>query len=261
MPATPNLAELARELVDAAETRTPVEPLTARFPNLTLEDAYGIQLAIVELRLAAGGKIVGKKIGLSGKVMQELLGVDEPDYGHLFDNMIVPAGEVVAMDDLVQPRCEAEIAFVLGDDLAGPGVTVADVLSATEGVMPALEIVDTRIRDWQIKLEDTVADNGSSAMIVLGGTITPVIELDLRLVGMLFSQNGRTAGTGTGAEALGHPAASVAWLANKLAEFDVTLQAGEIILSGSLAGAPFVSAGDVFVAEFDRLGTVSVGFE
>jgi 2-keto-4-pentenoate hydratase len=261
MPATPDLAELARKLVEAAETQTPVEPLTARYPDLTLADAYGIQLAIVELRLAAGRKIIGKKIGLSSKVMQELLGVDEPDYGHLFDNMIVPAGEAVAMDGLVRPRCEAEIAFVLGDDLSGPGVTVADVLTATDGVMPALEIVDTRIRDWEIKLEDTVADNGSSALIVLGGTITPVIDLDLRLLGMLFSQNGRTAGTGTGAEALGHPAASVAWLANKLAEFDVTLQAGEIILSGSLAGAPLVSAGDVFVAEFDHLGTVSVGFE
>ena len=261
MPATPDLTALARELIDAGDTRKPVDPLTDRYPDLSIEDAYGIQLAIVEQRLSEGRKVVGKKIGLSGKAMQELLGVNEPDYGHLFDDMIVPAGQPVAFDSLLQPRCEAEIAFILGDDLTGPGVTVADVLAATDGVMPALEIVDSRVRDWKIKLEDTVADNGSSARIVLGGAITPVIELDLRLIGMLFSHNGRMAGTGTGAEALGHPAASVAWLANKLAEFDITLQAGEIILSGSLAGAPFAAKGDVFVAEFDRLGTVSVGFE
>lgn len=261
MAATPDLAELAHELIAATATTTPVDPLTSRYPDLTVEDAYRIQLAIVAERLAAGRTIIGKKIGLSGKAMQELLGVDEPDYGHLFDDMIVPAGEAVATDRLLQPRCEAEIAFVLGDDLTGPGITVTDVLTATEGVMPALEIVDSRVRDWQIKLEDTVADNGSSALIVLGGAITPVIELDLRLVGMLFSQNGRAVATGTGAEALGHPAASVAWLANKLAEFDVSLGAGEIILSGSLAGAPFAAPGDVFVAEFDHLGTVSVAFE
>ncbi len=261
MPATPDLTALARELIDAGETRTPVDPLTERYPDLSIEDAYGIQLAIVEHRIAQGSKVVGKKIGLSGKAMQELLGVNEPDYGHLFDDMIVPAGQPVAIDLLLQPRCEAEIAFILGDDLAGPGVTVADVLAATDGVMPALEILDSRVRDWKIKLEDTVADNGSSARIVLGGAITPVIEMDLRLTGVLFSKSGWAVGSGTGAEALGHPAASVAWLANKLAEFDITLQAGEIVLSGSLVGAPFAVKGDVFVAEFDRLGTVSVGFD
>ncbi len=260
MAATPDPGELARELLEATATGTPVDPLTTRFPDLTAADAYGIQLAIVEQRLADGRKVIGKKIGLSGKAMQELLGVDEPDYGHLFDDMIVPAGEAIATDILLAPRCEGEIAFVLAEDLPGPGVTVTDVLSATEGVMPALEIVDSRVRDWQIKLEDTVADNGSSALIVLGGALTPVIELDLRLVGMLFSQNGRHIASGTGAEALGHPAASVAWLANKLSEFGVTLQAGEIVLSGSLAGAPFAATGDVFTAEFDRLGSVSVAF-
>ena len=142
MPATPDLTALARELIDAGETRDPVEPLTDRYPDLSIEDAYGIQLAIVEHRIAQGSKVVGKKIGLSGKAMQKLLGVNEPDYGHLFDDMVVPAGQPVAFDSLLQPRCEAEIAFILGDDLTGPGVTVADVLAATDGVMPALEMVD-----------------------------------------------------------------------------------------------------------------------
>ena len=261
MPTIPDLTLLAGKLIAATNTSTPIEPITAQFPGLKLEDAYAIQMEIVQQRVAAGRRIVGKKIGLSGRKMQELLGVTEPDYGHLFDDMILNSGEQVAMNGLIQPRCEAEIAFLLNEDLAGPGVTVAEVIAATEGILPALEIVDTRIRDWQIKLEDTVADNGSSALVVLGGVITPPIELDLRLTGVLFSQNGLLVGTGTGAEALGHPAASVAWLANKLSEFKVTLQAGEIVLSGSLAGAPFITAGDTFIAEFDRLGTVSVGFK
>lgn len=261
MPTIPDLTLLADKLTTATDTATPIEPITAQFPGLNLEDAYAIQMAIVQQRVVAGRKIVGKKIGLSGRKMQELLGVSEPDYGHLFDDMILNSGEQVAMASLIQPRCEAEIAFLLNEDLAGPGVTVADVIAATEGILPALEIVDTRIRDWKIKLEDTVADNGSSALVVLGGVITPPIELDLRLTGVTFSQNGQLVGTGTGAEALGHPAASVAWLANTLSDFNVTLQAGELVLSGSLAGAPFITAGDTFIAEFDRLGTVSVGFK
>jgi 2-keto-4-pentenoate hydratase len=167
----------------------------------------------------------------------------------------------VAFDTLTQPRVEGEIGFLLGRELAGPGVSVAEVLAATEAVMPAIEIIDSRIRDWKIKIQDTIADNGSAAAVVLGDKLTPVQGLDLRLVGMILEQNGRIVATGAGAASSGHPAASVAWLANKLAEFDITLKAGEVIISGSLGPAPAVAKGDLIRAEFDRLGSASILFD
>lgn len=255
-----NAEALAVELLQAWETRVPVDPLTERFPGLTVAQAYEVQLAAVRRRLEAGRRVVGKKIGLTSKAMQEMLGVHEPDYGHLLDDMVVPNGEPIPVHRLLQPRCEGEIAFLLGKDLVGPGVTVAQVLSATEGVMPALEIVDSRVRDWKIKIQDTIADNASSALVVLGDKVTPVQGLDLRLVGMVLEKNGEVAATGAGAAVLGHPAVAVAWLANKLTEFGVDLKAGEIVLSGSLTAAPPVAAGDCFRAEFDRLGSVAVRF-
>ncbi len=252
--------ELAAELLRAQQQCQAVDPLTERFPKLTLAQAYDIQLAIVRRRLEEGRRVAGKKIGLTSKAMQDWLGVNEPDYGHLFDDMIMLAGQPVDTSRLLEPRCEGEIAFLLGQDLAGPGVTVADVLTATRAVTPALEIVDSRIRNWQLKIQDTVADNGSSALVVLGDKLTPVNDLDLRLVGMVLEKNGEVVDTGAGAAALGHPAAAVAWLANKLSEFGISLQAGEVILSGSLATAPPAAAGDHFRADFDRLGSVSVRF-
>lgn len=257
---TINLDNLANELYQAQRRCRPVDPLTDRFPDLTTEQAYQIQLSVVQKRLAEGHRVVGKKIGLTSKAMQDLLGVSEPDYGHLFEDMVILNGQSVVTDHLLQPRCEGEIAFLLGQELAGPGINVADVLRATEAVMPALEIVDSRVRDWKIKIQDTVADNGASALVVLGDTMTPVKGLDLRLVGMVLQKNGQIVDTGAGAAILGHPASSVAWLANKLAEFDIALKAGEIILSGSLATAPFAVVGDNFRADFDRLGSVSTYF-
>jgi 2-keto-4-pentenoate hydratase len=174
--------------------------------------------------------------------------------------MVILNGQPIAASQMLQPRCEAEIAFVLKRDLTGPGVTVADVLTATEAVLPALEIIDSRIANWKIKLQDTVADNASSAYIVLGNAMTPVHGLDLRLIGMVYEKNGGILATGAGAAVLGHPATAVAWLANKLHEFDVPLKAGEVILSGALAAAAPVAAGDYFRAELDRLGSVSVRF-
>lgn len=257
---TIKVEDLAVELLQAWETRVPVDPLTERFPALTVSQAYEIQLATVRRRLAGGRRVVGKKIGLTSKAMQDLLGVHEPDYGHLLDDMAVPNGEPIAVSRLLQPRCEGEIAFLLKRDLLGPGVTVAEVLSATEAVMPALEIVDSRVRDWRIKIQDTVADNASSALLVLGDKLTPVQGLDLRLVGMVLEKNGQVMATGAGAAVLGHPAAAVAWLANKLGEFGVVLKAGEIVLSGALTAALPIAAGDAFRAEFDRLGSASVRF-
>jgi 2-keto-4-pentenoate hydratase len=255
-----NIEDLAAELLLAQQQGTFLDPLTDRFSDLNVAQAYQIQLASIRNRLKEGRRVVGKKIGLSSKAMQDLLGVREPDYGHLLDDMVVLNGQPVATDRLLNPRCEGEIAFLLGRDVIGPGVTVADVLAATEAVTPALEIVDSRIRDWKIKIQDTIADNGSSARVVLGDKLTPVHDLDLRLVGMVFMKNGQVVATGAGAAALGHPAASVAWLANKLLEFDISLKAGEIILSGSLVTAPPVAAGDYFRADFDRLGSVSAYF-
>ncbi len=251
---------LADELAQAQEQRVAVEPLLARYPDLTVTQAYHIQMVGIEKRLKNGRRVVGKKIGLTSKAMQDVFGVFEPDYGHLLDDMVVLNGQPVAANQMLQPRCEAEIAFLLKRDLEGPGVTVADVLAATEAVLPALEIIDSRIVDWKIKLQDTVADNASSAFIVLGNAMAPVHGLDLRLVGMVYEKNGQILSTGAGAAVLGHPATAVAWLANKMHEFDVALKAGEVILSGALAAASPVAAGDYFRAELDRLGSVSVYF-
>lgn len=251
---------LASELLQAEQQRVQVKPLTERFPELTVRQAYQIQLAAIRSRLKNGRRVVGKKIGLTSKAMQELLGVPEPDYGHLLDDMVILNGDIIPAGRLIQPRCEGEIAFLLKRDLTGPGVSVVDVLAATEAVLPALEIVDSRVKDWKIKIQDTVADNASSAMVALGNKLTPVHDLDLRLVGMVLEKNGQVAATGAGAAVLGHPASAVAWLANKLAEFDIPLKSGEVILSGSLATAPPVAAGDYFRADFDRLGSVSVRF-
>lgn len=260
MSIPPNIEDLAAELLRAQQQCIPLDPLTDRFPDLTITQAYQIQMAAVRNQQKEGRRVVGKKIGLTSQAMQDLLHVHEPDYGQLLDDMVVLNEQPIAADKLIQPRCEGEIAFLLGRDVKGPGVTVADVLAATEAVIPALEIVDCRIRDWKIKIQDTIADNAASARVVLGNKLTPVHNLDLRLVGMVLIKNGQLVATGAGAAALGHPAASVAWLANTLHKFDISLKAGEIILSGSLTTAPPLTAGDSFRVDFDRLGSASVYF-
>ena len=251
---------IARELRRAEAERAAIAPLTATYSKITVEDAYEIQLENVAVRLAEGRKVIGKKIGLTSKGMQRLLGVAEPDYGHLLDDMLIAEGEPCRRDELIYPRIESELAFILKDTLKGPGVTIADVYRATEGVMAAFEIVDSRIVDWKIKLADTVADNASSARLVLGGRMSSIKDVDLRLVGMVMEKNGEVVSTGAGAAVWGHPAAAVAWLANKLAAFDIALQAGEIVLSGAVTAAETVSAGDVFTVSFDSLGSLNQRF-
>ena len=252
--------DLARQLVAAEHQHAPLPPLTETYPELTVSDAYAAQLAVIERKVAQGARVVGKKIGLTSKAMQQMFAVDQPDYGHLLDTMAIANGGEAPMARLLQPRVEGEIAFLLQHDLRGPGVTEAQVLAATEAVIPAIEIIDSRIRDWKIKLADTVADNASSGLFVLGDTRTPVAQVNLRLVGMVLEKNGELVGTGAGAAALGDPATAVAWLANKLAEFGMSLTAGEIILSGSLATAPPVTSGDVVAVHFAQLGSVTVRF-
>ena len=192
--------------------------------------------------------------------MQELLGVNEPDFGVLTDEMFVEDGDLIAMSRLVQPRVEAELAFVMERDLAGPGVTTATALAAIAGALPAVEIVDSRVADWKIKLVDTVADNASSGLLVLGGRMRKVEDLDLRLLGVVVSRNGEMIDTGAGAAALGNPARCVAWLANKLGSLGSGLKAGDIVLPGCRAQDGARDPGDVFRAEFAHLGAVTVRF-
>jgi 2-oxopent-4-enoate hydratase len=251
---------LADRLFSAERDLTPVEPLTAEHPELVLADAYAIQSINIERKLGEGRLLRGRKVGLTSRPMQQLLGVDEPDFGVLLDDMFVEDGDEVALDTMLQPRVEAEMAFLMGADLAGPGVTTSNALAAIAGVLPAIEIVDSRVADWRIKLVDTVADNASSGKLVIGGRITPVDGIDLRLVGCVVSRNGQVIDTGAGAAALGNPARCVAWLANKLAGFGSGLKAGDIVLPGAVHKMVPVEPGDVFRAEFGHLGAVTARF-
>jgi 2-keto-4-pentenoate hydratase len=250
----------ADQLAEVESTKVGMAPITSSEPNLTIQDAYQIQLETISRKVKNGNRIVGKKIGLTSLAMQKLLGVDEPDYGHLLDSMVIENGGMISMEQVLQPKVEAEIAFILKEDLKGPNVSTLDVIQATEYIVPALEIVDSRIKDWKIKLPDTVADNASSGLYVLGGKPTRIEDVDLELIGMALTKNGELVNTGVGAAALGNPATCVAWLANKLAEFDITLHAGEVILSGALSAAVNAEADDVFTARFAHIGQVSVHF-
>lgn len=251
---------LADRLWKAEVDREPTEPITDTSADLTIADAYAIQTHNIERRVAAGALIRGRKVGLTSRATQQQLGVDEPAFGVLLDDMFVEDGDEIPLDTLVQPRVEAEMAFVMGTDLTGPGVTTTDALTAIGGVLPAIEVVDSRITDWRIRLVDTVADNASSGRVVVGGRLTPVADLDLRLVGMLFHRNGAPIDSGAGAAALGNPARCVAWLANKLAAVGTGLRRGDIVLSGALHRMVPVRPGDVFRADFAHLGSVTARF-
>ncbi|UFJ41098.1 fumarylacetoacetate hydrolase family protein [Brevibacillus humidisoli] len=258
-----DLAKITRfcdHLAEAERSGRGVEPLTSLDPQLTVEEAYHVQLKTMERKVNAGARIVGKKIGLTSRAMQTLLGVDQPDYGQLLDSMVVEQNGEIAFTQVLQPKVEAEIAFVLKHDLHGPQVTAHDVLMATDYVLPALEIVDSRIANWQIKLQDTIADNASSGFYVLGGRPVQPDQIDLSLAGMALYKNGELMNTGVGAAALGHPANCVAWLVNKLSEFDMPLRAGEVILSGALSAAVDAKPGDAFQARVAHLGEVGVRF-
>jgi 2-keto-4-pentenoate hydratase len=254
------LADLAARLRTAEDERAPIAPLTETVPELTVADAYRIQQLNVHRRKEEGGLVRGRKVGLTSLAMQQQLGVDEPDFGALFADMVVEEGDAVPVSELIAPRIEAEIAFVMETDLQGPGVSSADALRAVSGALPALEIIDSRVADWKIKLPDTIADNASSARVVCGGRLTPVAELDLRTIGMVLSVDGEVAATGAGAAVLGNPIRCVAWLANKLGEFGVPLRAGDLVLAGALHAAVGVAAGVSVHAEFAELGSVTTRF-
>jgi 2-keto-4-pentenoate hydratase len=253
------IEEYAGRLYDSLTERVSIGPLSDELATLDIDDAYAIQLVNVKRNVAAGAKISGKKIGLTSKPMQEMLGVNEPDYGHLYDTMDL-TGKPVPANSLLQPKVEGEIAFVLKDDIKGPDATVAEVLAATDYVVAALEIVDSRVRDWKIKLFDTVSDNASSGSYVLGAKKIPVSDIDLIAEQMTFYKNGEAVNSGSGAAVLGDPAYCVAWLANKLSAYGVILGKGEVVLSGALSAAVEAKAGDVFKAEFSTLGSVEATF-
>src|SRR5919205_1535296 len=260
MPDAAVIERYADELTEAAATRQPIEPLTDRTPELVVEDAYAIQTRVIERRIAAGARMVGRKIGLTAKPMQQMLGVNEPDFGVLLDDMMVEDGDEIPLDGLLQPRIEAELAFVMERDLSGPGVNTATALAAVAGVLPAFEIVDSRVADWRIKLVDTVADNASSGLLVVGARMRPVSDLDLRLIGVVVSRGGTVIDTGAGAAALGNPARCVAWLANKLGGLGAGLKAGDLVLPGAVHRMVPVRPGDVFRAEYAHLGAVTARF-
>jgi 2-keto-4-pentenoate hydratase len=247
-------------LYGAGESRAAVTPLTDIDPSFSAADAYAVQMRNVKRWIDSGRAVSGKKIGLTSKEMQAQLGVSEPDYGHLFADMDRSRDGKIPAGELLQPKIEAEIAFILKDDLSGGNVTADDVLSAAEHVACAFEIVDSRIRDWKLRLPDTVADNASSGCYVLGGKRLQPRSLDLSAVTMRLFKNGRLEGEATGAEVLGNPAYSVAWLSNKLWEYGVVLKKGEVILSGALSAAPQASLGDSFEACFSELGSVFAEF-
>jgi len=250
----------AGALLDAYATRAPLPPLTAVHPGLSVDDAYAIQLAQVQAWTIAGARIKGHKIGLTSTAMQRQMGVNEPDFGHLLESMFLPSDSTVSACRFLQPRIEPEMAFVLGRPLRGPGVTVTEAIAAVDFVLPALEIIDSRIADWRITLADTIADNASSGGVVLGSQPTRLNDLDLALTGCLLHVNGRLAATGAGGAVLGSPVNAVVWLANVLGPRGITMEAGHVVLPGSVTAAVPVSPGDSVTATFAAMGSVSVTF-
>ncbi len=253
----PDLSRLADRLHAAERDRAPIDPLTDEFPKLDAGDAYQIQLRNIRRRSAA---VVGHKVGLSSRAMQEMMGVDEPDYGHLLEDMRLSEDVPVAANRYCYPRVEIEVAFVLGRDLPGAGCSEREVLAATEAFAPAIELIDSRIVDWRIRLADTIADNASSAGFVLGAARVPPSDVDIRAIDAALYRDGVEVAAGRSDAVLGNPATAVAWLARTVAGFGVRLRAGHVILPGACARAVDVRPGERFVGTFTGLGDVSLAF-
>ena len=250
----------AADILTAAEKeRKQAVQLSKTWPDITLDDSYAISTEVAKRKVAAGAKLIGHKVGLTSKAMQRSSQIDEPDYGHLLDDMMVADGARVPHENYCLPRVEIELAFILGKPLKGPGVTLPDVLRATEYVVPAIEVVDARVQDPR-KIFDTVADNGAAAGIVIGGRPVRPMDVDLRWVAGIMYCNSEIEETGVAAGVLGHPALGVAWLANKLGSHGVTLEPGHLVLAGSFTRVVFAKKGDTLHADFGALGGVAVQF-
>ena len=246
-------------LLDAEKNRKQATQMSVTYPKIEIEDAYAISTLVANHKIANGAKLIGHKVGLTSKAMQASSQINEPDYGHLLDNMMLADGAKVNHADYCVPRVEVELAFVLGKSLKGPGIGLLDVLRATEYVVPALEIVDARIVNPR-KIFDTVSDNGAAAGIVIGGRPVGPMDVDLRWVGGIMYRNSEIEETGLAAGVLGHPALGVAWLANRLGRNGVTLEAGHLVLAGSFTRVVFAQKGDTLHGDFGPLGSVSVQF-
>jgi 2-keto-4-pentenoate hydratase len=253
--------ELAADLAQAERSRDGIAPLTAAYPDIDVVDAYEIQLINIRQRVAEGARVLGHKVGLSSKAMQQMMGVDEPDYGHLLDEMQVFEDIPVKAGRYLLPRVEVEVAFILSADLPGAGCTEDDVLAATEAVAPSIELIDTRITDWKIALCDTIADNASSAGFVLGQARVSPADVDVKAIDAVLTRNGEVIAEGRSDAVLGNPVTAVAWLSRKVESFGVRLQKGDIVLPGSCTRAIDAHAGDEFVADFTGLGSVRLSFE
>lgn len=252
--------ELAKELYEAQKNQQPITALTDRYPDITLDDAYDIQLQVVKLKESDGIRVIGKKIGLTNKPIREQIGVFEPDYGIITSDGLLLDGETLHMKEFIAPRIESEIAFILGEDinLSQYPVTPSDIIHATYGIAPALEVVDSRIKDWKIRIQDTVSDGASYAAIVMGNQISRLDGLDLRVLGMAAYRNGELVQHGASGSVMGNPINSVVWLANKLLSLGLEMKKGEIILSGSFTPVFTIHTGDTVHVAFDHLGSVSL---
>jgi 2-keto-4-pentenoate hydratase len=250
----------ARALLDAYASGVPIAPLTASHPGMSVDDAYAIQRAQADAWTAAGARIKGHKVGLTSAAMQRQMGVGQPDFGILLDSMFLPESAPIDAGRFLQPRVEPEIAFVLGRPLSGPGATAADAVAAVEYVLPALEVIDSRIADWKITLPDTIADNASSGGVVLGTRPVRLDDLDLTLMGCLLHRDGNLIDTGAGGAVLGSPINALVWLANVLGERGVALEAGHVVLPGSITAAVPVAPGQTLTATFAGIGSVTARF-
>lgn len=253
--------ELAADLAQAERSREPIAPLTARYPDIDVVDAYEIQLINIRQRVAEGARVLGHKVGLSSLAMQQMMGVDEPDYGHLLDEMQVFEDTPVKAGRYLYPRVEVEVGFILSADLPGAGCTEDDVLAATDALVPSIELIDTRITDWKIALCDTIADNASSAGFVLGEARVAPADIDVKAIDAVLRRNGEVIAEGRSDAVLGNPVTAVAWLSRKVESFGVRLKKGDIVLPGSCTRAIDAHAGDEFVADFTGLGSVRLSFE
>ncbi|WP_019806985.1 2-keto-4-pentenoate hydratase [Saccharomonospora halophila] len=256
-----NTQDVAARFLQAYETGEPTAPVIDEYPGATVRDAYRIQQEQVRHWTDAGQLVKGHKVGLSSPAMQEQMGVDQPDYGHLLSGMFHPEQQPIPATAYLQPRIEPEVAFVLGRPLSGPGVTTADAVRAVEFVLPALEIVDSRVRDWKISIVDTIADNASSGGVVLGSRPTPLSAVDLRTVGCALHLGGALVATGAGAAVLGNPINALVWLANTLGPLGIGLEPGHVVLPGSMTRAFPVTPGDAVVATLSELGSVTALFD
>jgi 2-oxo-hept-3-ene-1,7-dioate hydratase len=260
------IKEAARRLDQAEKSRTQIGHFSMENPEMTIEDAYAVQRAWMAIKLAEGRVRKGQKIGLTSKVMQVAVNIDEPDYGMLLDDMFYEDGAQVPFERFIEPRVEVEVAFILGKRLSGPDCTVYDVLNATDFVVPAIEILDARVRrvDPETgitrKIVDTISDNAGNGALVLGGRPFRPVDVDLRWIAAIFSRNGEVEDTGVAAAVLNNPANGIAWLANKLAPHGECLEAGEVVLSGSFTRATFAHQGDTFNVDYGPLGSIACRF-